>query len=290
MRKIITLLILSLAAAGAQAQDIILLRSADEINAKVVEITDTEIKYREAGSNPEVLRTLARSSVFSITYENGERDVFKDDTVAASDGAYPYPPVTRCYEVGDLFSEGGVEGIVVRVDETGRHGLLVSLKHTAGIFGYTCSHIEKDGVIRDYRPLATGAADPDDGWRNMLTVEDIIANTPLTWDNFSAFKVCREQGAGWYLPAIHELECLLCLADEHPVAGYGQYMQAMKRIGERIEEAGGDKLKRIIYYISSTERTEQACELLLWENEKPAALKRRFYQTKSGGVRAFHKF
>lgn len=57
---------------GAEAQDVILLRNADEVKAEVREITDSHILYTLWGGSDKVL-SLPRAEVFSVTYQNGER-------------------------------------------------------------------------------------------------------------------------------------------------------------------------------------------------------------------------
>jgi len=58
------------------AYDIILLKSGDEIKAKVLEITDQQIKYKDFDFQSGPTRNLNISEVFMITYENGKKEVF----------------------------------------------------------------------------------------------------------------------------------------------------------------------------------------------------------------------
>lgn len=83
---------------GAEAQDVILLRNADEVKAEVREITDSHILYTLWGGSDKVL-SLPRAEVFSVTYQNGEKELFVGDDsgatgpVTAAD--YPWPRVTK---------------------------------------------------------------------------------------------------------------------------------------------------------------------------------------------------
>ena len=61
---------------SANAQDIILKKDASEIKAKVLEITDQQIKYKEFDFQDGPTRNINISEVFMITYENGKREVF----------------------------------------------------------------------------------------------------------------------------------------------------------------------------------------------------------------------
>jgi len=58
------------------AYDIILLKSGNEIKAKVFEITDQLIKYKDFDFLSGPTRNLNISEVFMITYENGKKEVF----------------------------------------------------------------------------------------------------------------------------------------------------------------------------------------------------------------------
>ena len=46
-----------------------------------------------------------------------------------------YAPTERIYEVGDLYDDGAMRGIVFEVDASGEHGKIVSLDETSGFFG-----------------------------------------------------------------------------------------------------------------------------------------------------------
>ena len=61
---------------SANAQDIILKKDASEIKAKVLEITDQQVKYKEFDFQNGPTRNINISEVFMITYENGKREVF----------------------------------------------------------------------------------------------------------------------------------------------------------------------------------------------------------------------
>lgn len=57
-------------------EDIIVLRSGDIINSRVLEITQTEIKYKKSSNPSGPIYTISKSEVLSITYENGSQDKF----------------------------------------------------------------------------------------------------------------------------------------------------------------------------------------------------------------------
>lgn len=61
-----------------KAQDIILKKNGDEIKAKIVEISPTEIKYKAFENLEGPLFVIYKSDVFMIKYLNGTKDVFTE--------------------------------------------------------------------------------------------------------------------------------------------------------------------------------------------------------------------
>ena len=62
------------------AQDIILKQDGSEIKVKVLEITDQQVKYKDYDFQSGPTRNINVSDVFMITYENGQKEVFKKQT------------------------------------------------------------------------------------------------------------------------------------------------------------------------------------------------------------------
>lgn len=58
------------------AQDTIIKRNGEEIQAKVLNINETQINYIKWNNQNGPTYTIAKSDVFMIKYENGEKDVF----------------------------------------------------------------------------------------------------------------------------------------------------------------------------------------------------------------------
>ena len=75
----ILLLCLILSSFFSNAQDVIVLRNADEIQVKVKEITPTTISYVKWDNLGGPNYTINKSDVFFIKYENGEKDVFNSE-------------------------------------------------------------------------------------------------------------------------------------------------------------------------------------------------------------------
>jgi hypothetical protein len=86
MKTFIALLVfvISTAVTTAFAQDVIVLRSGDEIKSKVVEITPTEIKYKKFDNLEGPTIVILKSDVFMIKYENGTKEVINSSNSPTS--------------------------------------------------------------------------------------------------------------------------------------------------------------------------------------------------------------
>lgn len=92
--KRFTLLVAMIATAFAvKAQDLIVLRNATEISAKVVAITPESITYKRWSNQDGPTYTISKSEVFYIKYQNGEKDVMSE--VAAPARTYSVQPQSR---------------------------------------------------------------------------------------------------------------------------------------------------------------------------------------------------
>jgi len=72
------ILIISFLAIEVKAQDLIILKNGDEAQAKVLEVTAAEIKYRRFDNPEGPIYTINKSEVFLIKYENGTKDIFNE--------------------------------------------------------------------------------------------------------------------------------------------------------------------------------------------------------------------
>ena len=68
----------------ANAQDVMTLNDGNEIRARVIEISSTEIRYKlfENLDGPTI--AISRNEVFAINYENGEREIIHSATDSAN--------------------------------------------------------------------------------------------------------------------------------------------------------------------------------------------------------------
>jgi len=77
MKRVILILVaMTFFAIFAKAQDVIIKKDASEIEAKVLEITDMQIKYKDFDFQDGPIRNINLSEVFMIIYQNGKREVF----------------------------------------------------------------------------------------------------------------------------------------------------------------------------------------------------------------------
>jgi hypothetical protein len=77
MKRVIVLLsIVIIVVSNVKAQDIIVKTNAEEIKSKVLEVTQTEIKYKKFENLTGPTFSMSKSEAFMIKYENGTKDVF----------------------------------------------------------------------------------------------------------------------------------------------------------------------------------------------------------------------
>lgn len=83
MKKIL-LSILCALPLSAFAQDVIICRNGDEITSKILKISKSEVEYKKWTNPDGPTYTLEKADIFMIKYQNGEKDVFKDEPSAPS--------------------------------------------------------------------------------------------------------------------------------------------------------------------------------------------------------------
>ncbi len=284
MKKNMLLLLAVLCiAVTADAQDLIVKTDATKIEAKVLEISTDAVRYKRFSNPDGPTYVLPVTEIHYIQYPNGEKEYYtrtipatpltpatpdtpsapatsatpeatpeaipqqpaaQQATTASSAPTAPQYEVKR-YKIGDFYDYNGLKGVVCQLSDDEQHGMLISLEE---IYLHW-SEFRKPNL------RVIGANDRVDGRANMATVEAYIAANDLTWDDFPAFKWCREQGEGWYLPAIDEL-----LAIGHNYNG-GTRVQSNRQVrnhfNESLKENGGERMDRLVYYFSSTELDEK---------------------------------
>lgn len=285
----------------AAAQDLIVKTDASQVEARVLEISPDAVRYKRFSNPDGPTYVLPVAEIRYIRYANGEVEYYAKEvpaepltparsageaqeqaageTEAAPQAEAPRPApeyVLRRYEVGDLYDRDGVKGVVCIVSDEETHGLVISLEQIY----LTWSEFRKP----DLRTV--GAGNRTDGEENMRTVEAYIAANGLSWDDFPAFKWCREQGEGWYLPSIDEL-----LTIGHNYNGGSRMKnnrQARNKFNDALKDAGGKRMDRMVYYFSSTEMDEKNAYTSHTSLEPPYVVEIPKYNKFL--VRAVHKF
>lgn len=171
----------------------------------------------------------------------GSGKLFKDCHGRSAVAPIVSQPVERTWKVGDYYNVDGKEGVVFWVDETGRHGKIVSLDE---VIKKWCSDAE-------YKKGLTGiASDEYDGMKNLQSIQMIN-----DWQNkYPAFAWCADHGDGWYLPAIEELKLLLLNDEVHDAVNNQITREGKAKLFSKkaqLLSKGGFDL-----YWSSTELTE----------------------------------
>lgn len=95
LKNIVTLAVFFIASVTLFAQDTIVLRNGNEIQALVLEVGVNDIKYKRADNPDGPIYTLEKLKISLIRYTNGSEEVFDDiDSSATPDGnQQPAPPI-----------------------------------------------------------------------------------------------------------------------------------------------------------------------------------------------------
>ena len=80
MKKIITSSVATFLVANLLfSQDVLTKKSGDDIKAKVLEVTTTEVKYKKFDNLNGPVFSILKSELLIIRYENGSKDVFNEN-------------------------------------------------------------------------------------------------------------------------------------------------------------------------------------------------------------------
>lgn len=300
MKKTILLLLAAFCGVlAATAQDLIVKTDATKVEAKVTEITPDAVRYKRFSNPDGPTYVVPVADISYIQYANGEKEVFKaSETIPATPltpaipvepaavapataapaaaSAAPVQYVAKEYEIGELYNQNGVKGVVCMLTEDRQHGLIISLDE---LYLHWSSFRKPDLRV-------VGADDRADGAVNMEKVAAYIAGNNLSWDDFPAFKWCREKGEGWYLPAIDEM-----LTIGHNYNGGARLQsnrQARNKFNNALKDNGGERMDRLVYYFSSTEKNEKEAYTTHMGVEPPYVIDIPKYNKFL--VRAVHKF
>ncbi len=93
MKRIILPVVLLLMGHAAFAQDIITKKDGAEIQAKILEINESDIKYKKFSNLEGPVYSMSISDILMIRYQNGENDVFPETPKTQTVPAAPKPLV-----------------------------------------------------------------------------------------------------------------------------------------------------------------------------------------------------
>ena len=108
----------------------------------------------------------------------------------------PAPEVNQsAYKVGDLYDVDGVKGLIFRVNDDGKSGLIVSLTEAPTKLAWSTELVVTN---------ATSRKNGVENCEKIMTIADWSSKYP-------AFVWCKSLGDGWYIPSVNELRELLII-------------------------------------------------------------------------------
>lgn len=232
---ILTFFVLTISCAiNTTAQDIIIMKNGDEIEAHIKSISQSEVSYFRHDAPQGPLYSLPVTDIFMIKYQNGTKDMFGNQP-AGYNYDYPYPETSKTYSVGDWFDESGISGIVIYVDDSGTHGLVMYPKNL-----HVTSNNPKDtSYSREYGNF--GAISYDDGYLNLLALRQWAETNDKDYDyTFPQASYVKILGPGWYIPAANEVFHIALAFNGGQIVKADK--EARKRFNNTLKSHGGKKL------------------------------------------------
>lgn len=149
----------------------------------------------------------------------------------------PKQALGTTYKVGDIYNQNGVIGVVVSVDDSGMHGLIMSLQSSKARW-----------IADNDLKFETTAFYEDNGVKNMEIIAKYIDENGKSWNDFPLFAWARSLGEGWYIPSKNEtLEIW-----KNINGGTLTYSKSVfKRFDKAQRKFGGDNLVDTRFYIGS---------------------------------------
>lgn len=90
MIKLLSMLAIVLACTTCYAQDILTMKSGEDISGKVIEVNTTSVKYKKFDAQDGPIYEVLKSDLVMIRYEDGTKDIFSTSNIALSDNAELY--------------------------------------------------------------------------------------------------------------------------------------------------------------------------------------------------------
>ncbi|MDB4161292.1 hypothetical protein N9772_02895 [Bacteroidia bacterium] len=119
MKKVYLIAILALIVNLSKAQDVIIKKNTDEIECKVVEIEEGNLKYRKYSHLDGPIYNISTDDIFMVKYENGEKEVFATEQKAVVIEETKDTAITpnRWYAIRVGLSVGNVFNTILVYDE-----------------------------------------------------------------------------------------------------------------------------------------------------------------------------
>ena len=152
MKRLLFVLAFVCAAQMLVAQDVIVTRQAERIDAKVMEVSESEVKYKKTSNPDGPMFVLSTEKIASILYANGEVQVFEQQPKAE--------PVEKQQPVSDRKIK---KGVVLFRDRS------YIVKNDIGIYEpqnlrELLGEIEYDNYLDAQRTYGRGATELTFGW------------------------------------------------------------------------------------------------------------------------------
>src|ERR1019366_5567938 len=90
---------------NTHAQDIITKKNGDDIKAKVLEVTQTDVKYKRFESLEGAIYTINKSDILMIRYQDGTKDIFTEKSEQKINDSKPVEAKTVETKPIETFSE-----------------------------------------------------------------------------------------------------------------------------------------------------------------------------------------
>ena len=147
MKKLISLLFMTLLGLSVQAQDVIVKHDGSTILSKVIKIGTTEVEYKKFSNQNGPTYTILKSDIQAINYENGDKDTFNEKKLVAEEESTGKQQIIVATSAADNAE------IICRYNQNYEHGKAI-----------------KDGMKKDakYGLCILGV-----GERSVLSTEDI---------------------------------------------------------------------------------------------------------------------
>lgn len=290
--RILSLCFLLFAGSSA-AQDLIVRTDALEIQAKVMEITPGEVRYKRF-SNPEgPTYVLPVAQIRYILYPNGEKDVFRDGWTDAAPEGVDTPVCSSDIQTKEE-NRSGMDGAVQQEQEQEQEQAVPFLPVQAGgnpavervpegyvLRTYAIGDFYENGEVRG----VVCSLDADKLHGLILSLDEVY----LPWSNFRKpdwqrtgaintsdgeanmqimAQFIEENDLSWDdFPAFSWCrkqgegwylpaidEILQVCANFNGGSRIGNNREARNRFNDALRENGGKRMDRLVFYFSSTER------------------------------------